>query len=160
VLLPSDRLLPADASVGLRLHVLFSILAYSLLSIAALEALMLAWAERQLKRKRPRMIMQFLPPLATMEAFMFQILGVGFLLLSLSLGTGLMFLDDMFAQHLVHKTVLSIAAWLVFAALLAGRYYLGWRGRIAVRATIAGFLLLMLAYFGSKIVLELILKRV
>src|SRR5690606_6188912 len=84
VLLPSHRVLPAEGGLGLRLHVIFSIVAYSLLSIAVLQAIMLALAEHQLKHKRPRMILQFLPPLATMETLMFQILVIGFLLLSLS----------------------------------------------------------------------------
>jgi ABC-type uncharacterized transport system permease subunit len=71
-----------------------------------------------------------------------------------------MFLDDMRAQHLGHKTILSVAAWSVFAVLLIGRYRNGWRGRKAVRYTLGGFTTLMLAYFGSKVVLELILHRV
>ena len=72
--------------------------------------------------------------------------------------TGLVFLENMFAQHLAHKTILSIIAWLVFAILLYGHWYKGWRGRTAVRWTLAGFISLMLAYFGSKFVLEVLLS--
>ena len=72
---------------------------------------------------------------------------------------GVLFLEDIFAQHLVHKTVLSLTAWLVFAVLLWGRFQFGWRGRTAIRWTLSGFAVLLLAYFGSKFVLELVLMR-
>ena len=94
-----------------------------------------------------------------MEKLLFQLIGAGFVLLSISLISGLLFVEDLFAQHLVHKTVLSIIAWFVFGILLAGRIWQGWRGQTAIRWTLGGFLALMLAYFGSKIVLELILNR-
>ena len=95
-----------------------------------------------------------------MERLLFRMIAVGFVLLSVSLLSGLFFLEDLFAQHLIHKTVLSIAAWGVFGVLLWGRWKLGWRGRLAIRWTLAGFATLMLAYFGSKFVLELVLQRV
>jgi ABC-type uncharacterized transport system permease subunit len=87
------------------------------------------------------------------------LIAAGFVLLTLSLGTGFLFLENLFAQHLVHKTVLSLLAWLVFAMLLAGRMRYGWRGQVAIRWTLSGFIALMLAYFGTKMVLEWILKR-
>ena len=71
----------------------------------------------------------------------------------------MLFINDIFAQHLVHKTILSIVTWLVFALLLWGRWRYGWRGSLAVRLTLAGIVLLLLAYFGSKLVLEVILGR-
>jgi ABC-type uncharacterized transport system permease subunit len=86
-------------------------------------------------------------------------ISVGFVLLSAALVTGFLFLEDMFAQHLAHKTVLSILAWLAFGILLWGRYRFGWRGRPAIRWTLVGFAVLVLAYFGSKAVLELLLRR-
>lgn len=95
-----------------------------------------------------------------METLLFQLIGVGFGLLSVSLLSGLMFLENLFTQHLAHKTVLSILAWIVFAVLLWGRAYRGWRGQVAIRWTLGGFFSLMLAYFGSKMVLEIILDRV
>jgi len=94
-----------------------------------------------------------------MEHFLFQLIAAGFALLTLALFTGLIFVQNLFAQHLVHKTVLSLLAWLVFAVLLWGRWRFGWRGRTAIRWTLGGFASLMLAYFGSKLVLELILGR-
>jgi len=97
--------------------------------------------------------------LQTMEALLFQMLAAGFVMQSLSLATGFMFVEDLFAQHLVHKTVLSILAWFVFAILLWGRWRYGWRGKTAIRWTLGGFVSLLLAYLGSKMVLELVLGR-
>jgi len=97
--------------------------------------------------------------LQTMEKLLFQLIATGFVLLSLSLLSGFLFVENLFAQHLVHKTVLSILAWLVFGILLVGRIKQGWRGQTAIRWTLGGFASLMLAYFGSKIVLEWVLNR-
>ena len=99
------------------------------------------------------------PPLAVMERLLFQLIGAGFALLSATLLTGVVFVEDLFAQHLAHKTVLSIAAWVVFGMLLAGRWRWGWRGRRAVRLTLAGMGLLLLAFVGTKFVLEIVLQR-
>jgi ABC-type uncharacterized transport system permease subunit len=150
-----------DSSTGWQLdaHILLSLLAYSILGLAALQALLLAIQEYHLHNRQPGGIIRSLPPLQTMETLMFQMIGIGFVLLTLALVTGILFLQDIFAQHLVHKTVLSIIAWCVFALLLWGRWRFGWRGRVAIRWTVGGFIFLMLAYFGSKLVLELILNR-
>jgi ABC-type uncharacterized transport system permease subunit len=94
-----------------------------------------------------------------MEHLLFVLITLGFFILSLSLLSGLLFVDDLLAQHLAHKTVLSIAAWAMFGALLWGRWRRGWRGRMAVRWTLSGYAVLILAYFGSKIILEQILSR-
>ncbi|HEY9148877.1 MAG TPA: cytochrome c biogenesis protein CcsA [Gammaproteobacteria bacterium] len=144
---------------GLRAHILLSIFSYSLLAIAALQALLLAVQNRHLRNRHPGGFVRALPPLETMEQLLFQMIGVGYILLSLSLLSGATYIEDIFAQHLVHKTVLSLAAWLVFAVLLWGRWRYGWRGRVAIRWTLIGFVALMMAYFGSKLVLELILHR-
>ncbi len=159
-LFPAQRVVLASAPMGLRVHVLLSISAYSLLAVAALQALVLGLEEHLLRNRRPLRAIQALPPLQTLESLMFQLITLGFFTLSLGLVTGFMFLTDIFGQHLVHKTVLSLIAWVVFAVLLAGRYRYGWRGRTAIRYTLGGFFALMLAYFGSKVVLELILHRV
>jgi ABC-type uncharacterized transport system permease subunit len=144
-------------SAGIELHILVSVIAYSLLTIAALQAILLYIQDSQLHNKHPGGFVRALPPLETMERLMFRLIAVGFVILSISLISGVFYINNLLEQHLVHKFVLSISAWLLFAVLLWGRYQFGWRGRIAIRWTLAGFILLLLAYFGSKIVIELIL---
>lgn len=148
-----------QVSPALEVHILLSILSYSLLTLAVVQALMLAVQDYQLRHRHPGGFIRALPPLQTMESLLFQMIGTGYVLLTLSLLTGVTFIENIFAQHLVHKTVLSFLSWGVFAVLLWGRWKFGWRGRTAIRWTLSGFLVLMLAYFGSKMVLELILAR-
>lgn len=148
-----------ETSLPMQAHILTSLLSFSLLNIAAAQAVLLAAQEWQLRHKHPLPLLRALPPLQGMERLLFQLIAGGLALLSLSLLTGMAFVDNLFAQHLAHKTVLSILAWLIFALLLAGRHYYGWRGRTAIRWTLGGFAMLLLAYFGSKLVLELILHR-
>jgi ABC-type uncharacterized transport system permease subunit len=140
-------------------HILTSIIAFSLLNIAALQAVLLAIQDQQLKSHPPKHFIQSLPPLQTMEALLFQMISTGLFFLTISLVSGFIYIEDLFAQHLVHKTVLSIIAWIIFSSLLICRLRYGWRGRTAVRWTLTGFVLLLLAYFGSKLVLEIILHR-
>lgn len=144
---------------GVQTHILVSILAYSLLSIAAVQAILLYVQESHLHNKQPGGFIRALPALDTMENLLFRMIALGFIVLSISLISGAYYLDNMFAQHLVHKTILSVIAWFIFAILLWGRWQFGWRGRTAIRWTISGFIFLMLAYFGSKFVIELILHR-
>ncbi len=146
-------------SWALKIHVLLSMLAYSLLTLAAVQAILLAVQDHHLRNRQPRGFVRGLPPLQTMESLLFEMIGAGFVLLTLALLSGFAFLEDMFAQHLVHKTVLSCLGWLVFGGLLLGRFRYGWRGRTAIIWTLSGFVLLILAYFGSKAVLQLILAR-
>ncbi|TRW93010.1 cytochrome C assembly family protein [Candidatus Methylobacter oryzae] len=141
------------------IHILTSIIAFSLLNIAALQAILLAIQDQQLKSHPPKRFIQSLPSLQAMESLLFQMLGTGLFFLTISLVSGFIFIEDLFAQHLAHKTILSIIAWIIFSSLLIGRMRYGWRGKTAVRWTLAGFILLLLAYFGSKLVLELILRR-
>jgi len=159
LLYPSSYLLPQANSLGMRLHILLSLLSYSLFTLAAVQSGLLAVQNQHLHNRHPGGFVRALPPLQTMEALLFEMIGLGFILLSLGLITGFMFLEDMFSQHLVHKTLLSLMSWVVFAVLLWGRFRFGWRGRIAIRWTMAGFMALMLAYFGSKAVIELVLQR-
>lgn len=140
-------------------HILFSMVAYSLLGVAAAQALLLWVQEYHLRNRHPGGFIRMLPPLQTMEEMLFQLLRLGFVVLTIALITGALSLDNIFAQHLVHKTVLSITAWVVFAVLLFGHWRFGWRGRTAIRWTLGGFLTLMLAYFGTKLVLQFILHR-
>jgi len=154
---PSMSLLPLDSPTGLRIHVLISIIAYSLMALAALHAVFLSIQNRQLHNHQTGGIVRLLPPLQEMEKLLFEVILVGFIFLSIALSSGFIFLQNLFEQHLVHKTILSILAWCLFAALLLGHWFMGWRGRVAVRWTIGGFICLMLAYIGSKFVLEFIL---
>ena len=153
----SAHFFSADAPWGLRAHVLVSLLAYSVLTLASVQAVLLAIQDHHLRHRHPGGFIRALPPLQTMETLLFEMIGVGFVLLSLALISGFMFLEDLFAQRLVHKTILSIAAWLVFGTLLTGRVRFGWRGQKALIWTLVGFVVLMLAYFGSKFVIELLL---
>ncbi|QEA37855.1 cytochrome C biogenesis protein [Pistricoccus aurantiacus] len=144
---------------GIALHAISSALAFAMLAIAAVQAVLLAVQNSALRHHRIRGIIQALPPLTTMERVMFELIWVGMALLTLSIVSGFLFLDNVFAQHLLHKTVLSLAAWVILAGLLVGHHVLGWRGLKAVRWTLVGYLLLLLAYFGSKFVLEILLNR-
>jgi len=156
----SQHVLLINVAWQLQVHIIVSIFAYSILTIAIVQAALLAIQDRRLRNHRPGGLIRVLPPLQDMESFLFQLIAIGFILLTISLLTGTLFIDDMFARHLAHKTVLSIIAWTIFLVLLWGRYRLGWRGKTAMRWTLWGFLTLMLAYLGSKLVLELILQRV
>lgn len=150
----------ADNNWQMGLHVLSSIIAFSLLNIAALQALLLAVQDQQLRSHHPKRLILALPPLQAMETLLFQMIGTGLFFLTASLFSGFIFIEDLFAQHLAHKTVLSIIAWIIFSGLLIGRLRYGWRGHTAIKWTLIGFVLLLLAYFGSKLVLELILQKV
>ena len=150
---------PQPIDWQIKLHVTVALLAFSVLSFAAVMAIGLAVQERGLRHRQFGPWLRALPPLTLTETLLFQLIGAGFALLTLTLVTGALFVDNLFGQHLVHKTVLSIIAWLVFGALLYGRWKHGWRGRRAVNLTLSGMALLVLAFFGTKAVLELVLHR-
>lgn len=145
-----------DITIGIFSHIALSVVAYSLLTIAAAQALLLSFGDNMLKHHK-LLILRNMPPLQTMEQLMFEMIGSGLVFLTLSIASGFLFLTDMSDPGLIHHTVITMAAWLVFAVLLWGRYQLGWRGAIASRWTLSGFVLLALGYFGSKVVIELIL---
>ena len=143
--------------MSLASHVFLSITAYALLALAVCQSVLLSIQEKHLHAREINGFINKLPPLQTMERLLFQSLRIGFYLLTLSLATGFIFIDDFFAQHLIHKTALSLVAWLIFATLIFGRRLFGWRGKQAITATQVGFAILVLAYFGSKFVLERLL---
>lgn len=143
----------------LQLHAWCALLAYATLAVAALLAVMLWLQERALRQHQFRAWLGALPPLTELESLLFRTVAVGFGLLTATLLTGLLFVQDLLAQHLMHKTVLSVLSWLAFGALLVGRWRYGWRGGKAVRWTLVAMALLLLAFFGSKFVLELVLDR-
>ena len=151
---------PEPLDWRLQLHAWLALLAYATLAVAALLAIGLWLQERALSRREIRGWLRALPPLVELETLLFRTIATGFVLLSATLLTGILFVEDLLAQHLVHKTVLSLLSWLVFGVLLLGRWRQGWRGRTAVHWTLAAMVLLVLAFFGSKFVLELVLQRV
>ena len=142
-------------------HFAIAMLAYSLFIVATVHALVMLAEEKWLHRGVLPPFLRSLPPLMEMEALLFRILLVAFVLLTLTVVSGLFFSEQLFGRPFTvsHKTVFGIVSWLIFGALLWGHYFRGWRGRKAVHWTIAGFTALLLAYVGSKVVLELILKR-
>jgi len=157
--LPEGNLPLKEASPGIAIHLVSSVLAFGLLSIAGVYAFFVFFIDHFLKRHHLTSLVRSLPPLEVLEDLLFKTIAAGFSFLTISLLSGIMFINDIFAQHLVHKTILSIMAWLVFGIMLWGRWRYGWRGSLAVRLTLAGVVLLILSYFGSKLVLEMILGR-
>lgn len=143
------------------LHFAIAMLGYSLFIVATVHALLMLAEEKWLHRGVLPPFLKSLPPLLEMEALLFRILLAAFVLLTLTVVSGLFFSEQLFGKPftVTHKTVFGILSWLIFAGLLAGHYFRGWRGRTAVHWTLAGFTALLLAYIGSKVVLELILRR-
>ncbi|WP_322629863.1 cytochrome C assembly family protein [Halothiobacillus sp.] len=151
---PDHSLVVHARNPALDAHIFISLVAYALITLGAVQALMLAWQHRALHDRHPSGLVSRLPPMESVEQLMFRFITVGFILLTLALATGFLFVDNIFAQHLVHKTVLSVISWVIFFGLLMGRHFAGWRGKTAVYWTLAGFSALILAYFGTKIALE------
>ena len=148
---------------GLGIHVIASLLAYSTLMLAAVQAILLAtqnnFLHQRLKNPKQSNFFKTLPALEDMEYFLFHLIAVGLLLLSISLLSGFYYLDDLFGSNVAHKTILSIFSWVIFSALLVGRWRYGWRGKIAVRWTLVGFVVLALAFFGSKFIQEFVINK-
>ena len=148
-----------DLNVGLATHVLTSVLAYSFITIAALQAVFLAFQNRQLKNHVTSGVISKFPPLQDMELFLFELLWVGQLLLSLGILAGFLFIEDIWGRDgVIHKTFFSMLAWIVFATLLWGRHHIGWRGTSAIRWTLIGFTFLIIGFYGSKFALEFLLS--
>jgi ABC-type uncharacterized transport system permease subunit len=143
------------------LHIAVALLAYAFLLVAALGALLLTGLEKRLHRGLPATAGDGTPPLLTLERYLFRLVGAGFALLTLTLASGLLFSAEVFGKpfRLTHKSLLTALAWLTFGALLLGRWRFGWRGRRALAWILAGAGLLVLAYFGYKFVLEVVLGR-
>jgi len=144
-----------------RAHMLVAFAAYSLFTIAALHAVLIALAEKHLHKAVPPQALTGLPPLLTLEKLLFRMIQAGFVLLTLTVISGVGFSESVFGYPVPfnHKTVFGITSWLIFAALLIGRKVYGWRGRTAIYWTLAGFTTLLLAYEGVKFVMEIILHR-
>ena len=143
-----------------KLHLALAMIAYGLFVIALLHATLMSFAERHLHLKGT-VAFPNLPPLLTLETLLFRMIGAAFVFLTLTLVTGIAFSESLFGRALRfdHKTVFAVLSWLIFAWLLAGRWRYGWRGRTALRWTLGGFVMLLLAYVGSRFVLEVLLGR-
>jgi ABC-type uncharacterized transport system permease subunit len=152
--LPPPHLLEA----GIGLHVILSLIAFTLIGLAAAQAALLMVQEKRLRDHQWQGLLGALPPLALMEKTLFEWLFAGFISLSFALLTGVFFIDNLLAQHLAHKTVFSIMTWLLLATLLWGHHKLGWRGQRAARITLWGYGLLVLGYAGSQFILEVVLS--
>lgn len=157
-LMPGDHVLSQPMTPAQSTHIIVSLLAYSLMFLATLQSVLLLLQERRLRQHHTGGFIRVLPPMETMEDLMFLMIRLGLALLTLTIISGVFFSEALFGKPLIltHHTVLSIAAWLVFSILVIGHWQFGWRGRTAIRWTIIGFMLLILAYFGSKFVFEII----
>lgn len=156
--------MPEASSAWFIAHIAIALLAYSLFTFAALHAALMTIVERSLHNKPTMFKLPSFPPLMVMETLLFRVITIGFVLLTLTLISGMLFSEEIFGKVFEfkengHKIVFSIASWLIYGWLLFGRYQYGWRGKKAIRWTLAGFGLLLLAYVGSKFVLEVILKH-
>ncbi|MFH1657805.1 MAG: cytochrome c assembly protein [Rhodocyclaceae bacterium] len=162
VFFPHVHLVANASATGFKLHFLAAMLAYSLLTLSALHAIFMGFTENALHKRSLKRSLSSLPPLLTMEKLLFRMLLVGFILLTLTVGSGVLFSEALFGKPLTvdHKTMFAFASWGIFATLLVGRHAWGWRGKRALRWTLAGFALLILAYVGSRFVAEVILGRV
>ena len=153
------QVLLTDVNEGMMWHIVLAILAYSIFTIASVQAILLTIQDKNLRHHKTRGIIKALPPLQTMDLLLFEMLWIGMIMLSLSFIVGFPYIHDLFAQHLVHKIVFAILGWIIFAILLVGRYQFGWRGIIASRWTLVGMGFLILSYFGVQFVLEFLLNK-
>jgi ABC-type uncharacterized transport system permease subunit len=157
-----------QSAPALRVHLTAAMLAYTFFTIAALHALLMSSIDRFLHRPQrdasgltSRLLAQ-MPSMLALESLLFRQIAVGFVLLTATVISGSIFSRELFGRPLRfdHMTVFAIASWIVFAGLLAGRHFFGWRGRVALRWTLVGFVMLLLAYVGSRFVYEVLLRRI
>ncbi|WP_051144994.1 inner membrane protein YpjD [Thiomicrorhabdus sp. Kp2] len=137
-------------------HVLISIAAYSIMGIATAQAILYGVQERNFKAKRLTKLMKALPPLQVMESTLLQLVKIGFIFLTFALISGAFFVENLFEQHLIHKTFFAILAWVVYGVFLFGQAKYGWRGQTAARYTVWAYFLLILSYIGTTIVIGFI----
>jgi len=163
LIFPQTHSVTHMSAPGFRFHFLVAMLAYGFFALAAAQAIFMGILEKYLHSPRASSrLTHSMPPLLLLEALLFRILNIAFVLLTLALGSGLIYSDEIFGRALTfdHKTVFGIISWLLLAILLTGRHIYGWRGRRALKWTLSGFAALLLAYVGSRFVLEVLLERV
>jgi ABC-type uncharacterized transport system permease subunit len=158
---PNAHILAQAPSGLFDTHVLMAMLAYSLFTIAALHAGLIALVEKRLHHAKLPNILKSLPPLMTMETLLFRVIGAGFVILTVTVVSGFLFSEQIFGRpwQFSHKVVFGMLSWVVFGVLLLGHHFYGWRGHTAVRWTLSGFGFLILAYLGTQFVLEVVLRR-
>lgn len=159
LIFPNSHAIPNSQATALRAHLAVSLLAYSLFAIAALHAVLMTTLEKKLHRGAA--LSGGAPPLLTLEAVLFKTVAAGFILLTLTVFSGIVFSEEVFGKPLqfTHKIVFALLSWGVFGGLLLGRHFRGWRGRTALYWTLTGFIFLLLAYVGTQFVLEVLLQR-
>jgi ABC-type uncharacterized transport system permease subunit len=157
----SNHYLPEAYKTMFLAHIGIALLAYSLFTFAALHALLMTIAERSLHNKPTIITLPSFPPLMVMESLLFKVITIGFVLLTFTLISGMLFSEQIFGKPMQfnHKTIFSFASWIIYGWLLFGRYQYGWRGKKAIHLTLIGFVLLLLAYVGSKFILQVLLGR-
>jgi ABC-type uncharacterized transport system permease subunit len=158
--IPAQRIVQFGG-VAFKAHVVAAMLAYALFTVASIHALLMLSLEKRLHEGELPFYLQGMPSLLRLERLQFQLLLVAFSLLTLTLASGALFSESLFGKplQLNHKTVFALFSWAIFGGLLLGHWRFGWRGKLAIRWTLAGFILLFLSYVGSKFVLEILLKR-
>jgi ABC-type uncharacterized transport system permease subunit len=147
----------SDLPAGILSHVSASIVSFAVLALAVLQGLLVTVQSRQLRQHRNRGVIRKLPPLEAASALFYELTGAGFLILTVAIGTGVVFVDDLFSQQLVHKTVLTLLAWCLYGVLLVQYFRRGWRVQSAITVNLIAFGCVVLGFFGSKLVLELLL---
>jgi ABC-type uncharacterized transport system permease subunit len=175
---PGSQILGYAARPLFKLHFIIANVAYGLFTLAAFHAFLMILAERRLHgfKRAPAARGQgagedgqwlgrwldLLPPLLTLEKLLFRLIGAGFVLLTLTIVSGSLFSEQLFGRafRLDHKTVFALISWAMFGGILVGRLFYGWRGKIALRWVIASFGILLLAYVGSRFVIEVVLHRI
>lgn len=160
VLLPAPHWLKYSTDVLESAHIVVALLAFALFVIAAVQAAAILALEQQLHRGLAA-TSGAMPPVLTLERWLFGLIAIGFVLLTATLASGVIFSESLFGKpvQFTHKTLFSGLAWLLFGVLLAGRWRWGWRGRTALRWVVVGSLLLLIGFAGSKFVLEVLLGR-
>ena len=157
----TNHFIPQAAQPLFMAHIAIALIAYSLFTFAALHALLMLFAERSLHNKPTLIKLPSFPPLMVMEGLLFRVITIGFVLLTFTLISGMLFSEHIFGKPMQfnHKTIFSFASWIIYGWLLFGRYQYGWRGKKAINITLIGFALLLLAYVGSKFILQVVMER-
>ncbi|MDR0217479.1 MAG: inner membrane protein YpjD [Enterobacteriaceae bacterium] len=149
-MMPGEFITHLENSIGLFIHIGLALLGYATLLIAALYALQVGWLDYRLKKKKLT-FSAGMPPLMVIERKMFHIIQVGFILLTLTLLTGLIYMDDIFNKENIHKSILSSIAWVIYVILLWGHYREGWRGKRVIWFNLFGAFILTFAFFGNRL---------